>query len=189
VGSGLWELLFRPGFFGVSSWLTRTWTTFDNTVFSEAALDPRPIPGLLLILLVAQVPLWIATGVFVTDFLSPRLRRILEGLDVQTAQGTIHRLERTNHRLAWTAIAIFCLLYAFALLGYSIANNAVLVWRYFHKNLAICAPLLSTTEEEKILEAQFRAMHQRSDFVRIRIQLDAIAHKSGIVLDWPRDLR
>jgi hypothetical protein len=74
-------------------------------------------------------------------------------------------------------------MFVLAQAGYSITNEAVLVWRVFHQNLTICAPHLLQNEEREIM-AQFRMIQRRQDFEVLRSQLDAIAEKQGLQLKW-----
>ncbi len=89
-------------------------------------------------------------------------------------------------RRAGLGLCVFLLIvYGLGRVGLSIANESVFVWRVFHRNLAVCGPFLSSEQERKFLAA-FGSMERRADFNAIRAQLDALAQKNGVLLQWQK---
>jgi hypothetical protein len=83
-------------------------------------------------------------------------------------------------------LALFGLgLYVLGQVGFSIVNDSVLVWRVFHRNLAICRPILSDTESQGLISS-FAEMRTRADYERIRDRMNGIARGRGKELEWPR---
>ena len=185
IGSGLWDLLFRPGLNETRSWITRLWHSADDAVFASAALDPRPLADLVLMQLLVQVPLCMLTWLLLDVLLMPPLFRFL---DVKVEQEGRGYVQRVRARLRWTALvlAMFLLgLYAIGLIGFSIVSDSVVVWRVFDRNLAICAPLLSDSDTRS-LTSSFGEMRTRADFERIRDRMNGLARAHGKELEWPR---
>lgn len=183
LGSGLWDLLFRPGVYRIGSLVTTISSAADDAVFTTAALDPRPVPILIILLVVSMIPGWFVSWILLELFVKPpllrRLEPIMEGDDEAAKQKTLGRLSTF---LILTAV-VFSGLFVVGQIGYSITNEAVVIWREFNKNIDICAPLL-TQEEQHRFVAQFRKMQHRSDFESIRLELDSVAAKHGEKLDW-----
>ena len=183
LGSGLWDLLFRPGVYRIGSFLTTISSAADDAVFTTAALDPRPVPILIILLIVSMIPVWVVSWILIELFVKPpvlgRLRPIIKSDDEAAKQRMRGRLKT----LLISGSVVMLGLSFVVQVGYSIANEAVCVWRVFDKNLDICAPIL-TQEEQRQFVAQFRKMQHRSDFESIRLQLDSVATKRGERLDW-----
>jgi len=57
LGSGLWDILFKPGIGNIGRFITGISHNIDNLVFTTAALDPLPLSGLIIILILTCVPL------------------------------------------------------------------------------------------------------------------------------------
>lgn len=191
IGSGIWEVLFRPGLSRIGEYLISISEKADHTVYQSAALDPTPIPSLILLLFIAQIPVLVMAWFITTGFFRPRLVKRPRRLDahsqgdVSTDAGSSIRRALLSKIRKMAALGATVALLA-ALLGYftlSISNSAVFVWRVFHQNLDISRPYLSQAEQDKIVSS-FRRMQSKSDFESIKLRLNQVAGRNGLVLYW-----
>jgi hypothetical protein len=176
IGSGVWQLAFSPSVDWLTRFIAGVSHRINDAAYESAALDPRPLASLILLLLVTQVPLWFAAYFLIGLFLDPILRFFLPRRTVQDDKRPGFRRIRA---LAIVGIILSLGLYVVARLGFSAANQAVSVWRIFHMNLARCAPYL-TADEEKRYEARFRSMHREKDYLEIERDFLALGSKHAI---------
>ena len=185
IGSGIWDLLFRPGLSRVAGVVTGTWSRADNAVFSSAALDPRSLPDLITLALVAAIPSWFAIWFLMETFLMPvllrRMKPVLLGHDDVAKKKVRSRLKL----FTLLGAVVMSIMFAFGQVGYSIANESIWVWRVFHRNLDICRPYLTQQDQDNYL-AEFRQMKRRSDFELICNQLETIASSHSMHLEWTK---
>lgn len=197
IGSGLWEIFFRPGLTHFGNFLTSISDMADRAVYTTAALDPTPVPSLVVLLLLVQVPAFFAMFSIHEGFIGPILARRIRGQYEKIISDSETHLDRSAYvaERVKGRIRLFSLLgmllglffFVLFLYAYTIENRAVLVWRVFHQNLDICRPYLSENEQTRTL-AVFRSMNSSADFRRIREQLDKTAATNKLKLDW-RDAR
>ena len=58
IGSGVWDLIFKPKIGYIGRFFTSMSSNIDNSIFTTAALDPLPIPGIMIILTLVIIPLF-----------------------------------------------------------------------------------------------------------------------------------
>lgn len=188
IGSGIWETLFRPGLQQVGSFITRVSQQADAAVFTSAALDPTPVPGLLLLMLLTLIPLfagaWMLSMGFFMPWFSSKAGGWYRGIVRSGSR------EQVRRKLLWRLRILAILGFLLSLLmcgllysGFQVANEAVLVWRVFHRNLAISAPHV-TESDRRALVAQFRAMESRSDFRALTAKMDGLLAMKSVKLQW-----
>lgn len=188
IGSGIWEVIFRPSLNHAGSLVTRLSEQADNAVFTTAALDPLPVPALFTLLILAQIPMMIAMFFLLDAFLKYPLRDAFDRWHKKTTrqkgQEEARRIRRKVHRrVALFGSVYFIALYAASYAGFSILNEGVLVSRVFHRNLAISLPVLSS-EQHSYLLAQFASMKTRKDFQNLVDKLDQYARSGNVRLEW-----
>lgn len=189
VGSGIWEIMFRPGLTVLGTSLSFISEYYDNQIYSAAALDPQPVPGLILLLIVCMVPvavaqicLWLG---FIRkpfeSFLDRRLERRIAAADSPEARRkALDRALKVTALIGFTGSVIF---WIFVMVGFSLQNESTLVWRVFNANIEIASPKLSD-QQVKILRSEFRRMKTREEFRIIEGELNDAVKSSGIKLDW-----
>jgi len=186
-GSGLWDLVFKPGIGSVGQLALELFSYMDKAVFASAALDPQPISGLIFLLLALNIPYTFGLVFIFRGFIRFRLNQHLDQKFKPRAHE--HKLEAQtrSHRFVQVVAgtcAVVCL--AVFILGYllfSVVNKATLVWRTFHCNLEICAPHITQSVVAET-RAKFRSMKSRTDFNNIQTFLNDVAYKHGITLEW-----
>ena len=188
LGSGLWELVFRPGIGRIGTFLTSVSSLAESTVYTTAALDPTPIPGLVVLLLLAYVPGFLGVFFLHIGFVKPYVRVKVESLyaedlSEEEIEERIRPLRKAIRRIAVGGATFSLLLLVGAFYVVSIANSATLVWRTFNMNHAICSPHL-TEDQEDFLRARFGSMRGKSDFDRIQADLNGIAASHATKLNW-----
>lgn len=191
IGSGLWELLFKPGA-GWNGRIVATLVTFGSSRLRDlpyeiAALDPTPLPSLLL-LLVGSV----AVGLPLVDQLATvRYRRRLGRAVIDAARGgggAAAKRSRVRVRLLilrsrdrrHSAIMI-ALVWALVLVATFLVNHAIFIHRTFYANLRVCSFILSS-DEEALYISRFARMRTRSEYSAIARDLRAQARAHGITL-------
>jgi hypothetical protein len=185
VGSGMWELIFHPDVDWFSKGLSALSQHLDDEVFESAALDPRPIGSLIILFLVVQVPLWIAIFIFAKEFGSSFLERLFDSsndLSNKDKRSSIEKLYRIKRFFGIVCIILSIGLFLAARTGFSVANQAVLIWRVFHANLARCAPYIST-EQKELFIARFHSLQNRQQYEALEAELEMIAAKYKVRLE------
>lgn len=189
VGSGIWEVLFKPGLSTVGILMASGSTWFENEIYRTAALDPQPLPGLILLLALCATPFYFAIGFVHKGFVELPLKRIVKKHFAKTKEQAKdnEELERILGRklkgVALIGIALCMFLGSMTFVGFVLHSEATKVWRIFQANLEICAPSL-TDSEIRLTRAQFRKIHTKTDFSRVKSELDQASRRSGITLDW-----
>jgi len=180
IGSGIWEILFRPGLSRVGSFIVSISGKANEAVYQNAALDPTPIASLFLLLLTIYIPMIFAMWFLYKGFFSLKKRN--NKFVIYDSK----KLEKAKISLKIVAISGFIfniIIFSFSVYAFSLENKSVLVWRTFHKNAEICNQYLSVTEQEQVL-ASFRKMKNRADFDLIATKLSKIASAHKIYLEW-----
>jgi hypothetical protein len=176
IGSGVWDVLAKPGLSAASRFALNLVTLGSGTVkdaaYSSAALDPYPLPSLIVILILTWLPLWpFATA------LGFRMGRFVANRQQQDKR--IHRRLESLITAAYVLVTIAVLAYAFVFT--QIINQAILIRRVFYADLAICSPYISETDEKR-LRAHFASVKTRADYDLIAIELKQIATTNKISL-------
>lgn len=58
LGSGLWEIFFRPSMGVAGDFFISISDFIESSVYTTAALDPTPVSGLITLLCLTQAPLF-----------------------------------------------------------------------------------------------------------------------------------
>lgn len=151
MGSGLWEIVFRPGLTRFGDFLISLSTSANSAVYTTAALDPTPVPGLVVLLLLVQIPALMAMWFIHLGFVKPLIERRLEAdferirseaADLPDSDDIVARNLRRRLRIAaCVGAAVMLLFSSVTIYAYTIENKAVIIWRVFHQNLDICRPI------------------------------------------------
>ena len=182
VGHALWEMVISPGVHlaghGLRTVLTLGSETVKNAPYESAAIDPTPLPGLLLMILAAAAAtLAVLKGVF--DDLSRLFPRV-SGWFAKSAS-------RAKLAGAWSYIASAVIglgLVASLLTTVSVVNEAIVIWRVFHSNLSAVESVLPE-EECRAFRTRFATMNSRAEFVALNHDMFAAAAKKGLRLRSP----
>lgn len=193
IGSGLWELIFRPELGRISNLVTSISTFADRSVYTGAALDPTPVPGLILLLVLVLLPALMGMWFLHRGFLRPLVRsniekkiaRYEEEAQLSSAEpGYVEKKINTNIRWLAGGGAVYCLLiFVFIFYALLIENKAIVVWRVFNQNIEILAPFVDA-KQISILRSHFRSMKDRRDFEAIYRSMNAVASSHGVTLEW-----
>lgn len=189
IGSGVWEVLFRPGLSWIGGQLSSISNRFESQIYLTAALDPQPLPGLLLLLVLCVIPFLLGSYLFMRGFIETPLRRIvhghldksLKGIDDKSRQERI--LRGRLWLVAGAGVIVCCLYGAMTLVGFTLQNESTKVWRIFQSNVEILSSVLPE-QEVRLLHAKFRQMKNRKDFESLRRDMDAGAVKNKVNLNW-----
>jgi hypothetical protein len=210
VGSGIWELVARPGLTTVSTAIIKMLSlvskSFRDNLYESAALDPTPIPPLIFLMLVPFSVLFISLLITVKDF-----QRGVAGRDgYQNSRYSVIRRDKgvpdkggkgvpgqkyavrehlegfnkTRRRIRGTSALFVCIqlvVVVYAFGAFAVINQAVFVRRTFLANMQILGPYLSG-EEEKYIRSRFASMRTREDFLSIEQELSGVANKNKIRL-------
>lgn len=173
AGSGLWDILFKPGLGKIGRVILYLITfgskTLKNYAYESAALDPTPLASLVLILLlVSFVPL----PLFFIGFKIGkwRVERKIEKL-----------IRKAGRKLDYVMITMLLILVLITLTASLILNQAVLISRVFRADLTICGPYISA-DQEKSLKSKFASMKTKVDYSLINKELNKIADEAKIKL-------
>ena len=189
VGSGIWELMFRPGLSTAGALLASISTRFESEVYSTAALDPTPVPGLILLLMVCSLPFLAAIMLLMVAFVDPVIVRMVAKSKKKMLEGATtkeHRFRLLSRRRKAVALIAATMLFGFGAIsyvGYTLENEATIVWRTFNANFEVVAAH-QTEPENKGLRAQFRQMKNKADFERLQTQMNQAAQRNGASLEW-----
>lgn len=192
LSSALWDLLFKPGItkFGriLLSIATFGSATIKDFAYAGAALDPTPIPALLVVVLASWAPIFIVALLLGTMHGHRSADKAFEEAKKVTAgdfeklkevmEARITRLQRLLKRFVGVVLIIVSM---FTITTSTVLNQSVAVWRTFHADLAICAPHL-TPLEEKQFRARFASMTTRAEYLAISNDLQQVAAKNGVKL-------
>lgn len=183
AGSGLWEMLFKPGLGRLGRFLLNLATlgsvTIRDFAYQSAALDPTPLASLQLIVLLAQVPLFLIVLVM-TDRPMRRIvrsrlaRKAVAGGRKEPYVAYRIRTETLYRRLRLLIIGLNLLISLYTLTAAAVLNQAVIVYRVFHTDLAICRPHLSNDEWIQLL-SRFASMRSKADYEALHERLAAVA--------------
>lgn len=188
IGSGVWEVLFRPGLSWVGKVLSEVSSRFENDIYSSAALDPQPLPGLILLLLICTIPLCVAAYFVMEGFVRKPLvgafRRSLNSELANAAEDQTEAiLDRRLRRVSVMGALVMVVFFGISFVGFTLQNEATKVWRISQANLEVCAGYAADLEIKR-LRALFRSMNTRADFDQFKIELDRIANSASIRLNW-----
>lgn len=177
IGSGIWDVIARPGLNRAASALLTLFTLGSSTVrdlpYSSAALDPYCLPPLLLLYIGVILLPCLAIFPLLDTFVKPwlLLRRSQRESAVRSAAANNSEAEdavsllrtRRRRRLAMVIVAYGVLISGFAYVSFGVVNRAVAIRRIYDANMQILAPHIS-----------------QDDFMRLRGGICGCEHKSGI---------
>jgi hypothetical protein len=192
LGSGLWDMVFRPGLSGVGRFLLSLATLgsqrLRDSAYDSAALDPRPIADLLTLLTISAIPLWLLGTLWGIRSGRSRARRDRareDGATDKEIAALRERRARASRRRFLFLNAALVILYGYMSVVAAVNNQSVLIWRQFHANLAILGPHLDPGEHLRLV-SRFHAVRTREDYQRLDRALRARAAKTGVALrDFP----
>jgi hypothetical protein len=174
IGSGLWDMLAKPGL-GRLGRLFLTLVTLGSEsarsqAYADAALDPTPLPSLILLLFLYALPFLVLLG-----DVTAKGTRFLFGTKLKELRPGGYRV------ISITILAMFLLAASWGFVKFLTVNQSVLIYRVFNANMRICAPYLSDSEERKF-KARFAAVKTRSDYLAIEEDLKKLAVSKSIGL-------
>jgi len=200
IGSGVWEIFARPGLskFGrlVLSIVTLGSQTVQDSAYSTAALDPTPVAPLLMVFALSFFPLFLAISsgtmwLQVRSAEKMRAARKSHGGEGPAAHSgeppeRFNTLEFRNsiwdsRKFALGMLLMMSIIFGGCVIGIFVLNQAVLIRRVFTANVAICAPYMSESEEERIW-ADFAAVATKAEYLPIDGKLRSIASQNGASL-------
>ena len=190
IGSGLWDMLAKPGLSKLSRFFLTLITlgseSARNEAYYNAALDPTAIPSLVILLHLYSLPFIILSVLVVSMITIAILRRKHRDSDITS--------KKTGRRTTLTVVFI-CIAFIWLLIGSSCGivkfltyNQSVLIYRVFNANIRICAPYISEMEEKQ-LRARFAAVRTREDYLTIQDDLQRIAASNGVSLERVMNFR
>jgi hypothetical protein len=195
IGSGVWDVVAKPGLSRIAVGILTVITFGSETVrdlpYASAALNPFPLPTLLLLgVMVLAIPALIVYVLFET-FVKPRLRRrrqeqaerIRAAADTpDNGEIAVARWRTTRFYFAAIVLAVYLsLIFGFAYASFAVVNQAVLVRRVFEANFDIVAPHISVDERLRI-RSEFAQMTNRADWNALNSKLGGIAKSAGVTL-------
>jgi hypothetical protein len=204
IGSAIWDFVAKPGLTTLSRVVLNTLTFGSQSVkdqaYANAALDPAPLPSLLLIIFLTVIPLLVALRMALTEYYQPYLRSIRmkryaplkaraqqdlsDEEKIKLAENLLaldNSMKRRRRHLANEVIAIGTVTWLFFVTGTMVLNQSILIKRTFEANLNICAPYLSD-QQVKTFRAHFSAMSTKEDYLKIRADLMKFANKNKLTL-------
>jgi len=211
LGSGLWSVVIAPGGSKVLDAIAKVLTLgserLSDAPFASAALDPTPVPSLLILTYVSVIPVFgflhfLDKGVLGNDprkWADKQLRQIqeqvaadsgLRGRDLEAEVSQAYkmfllRMNRLGKWLSGLMVLMFGALAALTALAFSITSTAITLHRYFQADMAVLAPALSADQEESA-RAQWSNIRTEKEYRELyRLLLDR-AEDAGVTLRGPR---
>ena len=192
LSSALWDLLFKPGIteFGriLLSIATFGSTTIKDFAYASAALDPTPIPALLVVVLASWAPIFIIALLIGTmhgrrsaDKAFEDAKKVTAGDFEKLKEVMEARITRFQRLLKWIVGVSLIIVSTISITTSTVLNQSVVVWQTFHADLAICAPHL-TPLEEKQFRARFASLTTRVEYLAISNDLQQVAARNGVKL-------
>jgi hypothetical protein len=178
LGSGFWEVAVKPGLsvggrFALNL-LSLGSETIRDYAYRNAALDPTPVAALQM--------LFLGAGCLVSFNFASALRlwlRMRARGEEPSARATRREsLLPKMKRFLLVSGALSIITGIVLIVGLVVQSQAVLIWRVFHTNLAILAPYLSEDDEER-MNARFRSIATRAEYVEIDEQMREVADANG----------
>ncbi len=185
IGSAMWEMVIRPGAY-------RFWESIGNILdfnmrkavdasYSSAALNPYPLPSLVLLLTVGVVGAGILFSTVVVALIDRiRARQKVDGI-VQHATDSL--IMRRFFKYVLKPIVVIIAIYGVILIYGSlfVVNHAIFTRRLFETNLKIIAPF---TSEKDIysLRSDFSRVKNREDFIHVYKRMQNIAEQNSVEL-------
>lgn len=174
VGSGLWEMLAKPGLSRLGgaflSLVTMGSESARNQAYAEAALDPTSIPSLILLLHFYTLPFYLAVA-FITIYVLDYRRKIRP--KAQVTKGY-----KLSNVISWVLLIGLA---SWGFVKFLTINQSVLIFRTFNTNVKICAPYISELSEKQ-LKAKFASIKTRNDYIALDQEIKKIAESNKITL-------
>jgi len=187
IGSGLWDILFKPGIGSISRFITGLSQSIDDAVFSSAALDPTSLSSLICVYSLSIIPYFLLGFFVVIGFIAKPLMIKMEKDINQIKTKAPEKIDNFyNRRIKISSFVaiIFCfILLFFSITIKSVINESVYVWRIFHKNIDVCGPFI-TQHQRNCFIADFRNIKNRNDFEKLKKELSDCGKNNKINLEW-----
>jgi len=198
LGSGLWDVIFKPG----GQWVVRTLLTavtlgssvVKDAVYAEAAKGPHEAASLYLVSILTGAltwPLMFLAYRLVSFRLNAARRsetRLIESLISSGEEDRLasvrHRLEVRSQRLTRLLYLLIVMLLVFiGVLGVMSlkvqqANSA---YTHFAQSLSICAPYI-TEEQSRVFQSRYSRIQGRADYLSVLSDLQSVALQNHISL-------
>jgi hypothetical protein len=180
VGSGLWDVAFRPGV-NILSRVTLTVATLGlesarDSIYADVAMGHHELPSLYL-LLAAFTAFMSIFGFISGQWYFKRQRGRVAAL---SEEGRERRRNRLNRALSWL-LGVFAVFSVILLVRFVMINYTNIAITYFEQSLAICGPYL-TDQEAKEIRSGFARIKKREDYVKIMQLLEGVAEPHGLKL-------
>lgn len=166
VANGIWDVVAKPGLTRCGRVCLDTITlgseAIKDATYSSAALNPNPIPSLVLFVLLSTLPpcflAWLLLDWLVKPTVVKRvglkeaekeIAAISRAADSDEARGrseklqgrllaTARRLRRLLRMLRFLLAILLVFVCVASYLFQSVANEAIAIWRVFNANVSIC---------------------------------------------------
>lgn len=184
IGSGVWDVLAKPGLSSLGrlflSILSFGSTRVRDYAYENAALDPYPMPAVLLSGALAGAMLVIGTLFVMLTLAALRTKNdeVKSGHDTNEANSSRISKQISVRRRVLVAVTIMLSLIIVELYVSLAISVAVSLKRTFESNILICSPLLSTPEEKRF-RAQFAAIRTKTDYEALDASFRSLCTSRG----------
>ncbi len=179
VGSGVWELFFRPGFGAIARATLRLVAllprAYRDRLCEDAATLPHAATALHVYLFIATVCLMVP--IFASLILTWRLLR----------PAGVPRSPPSLRRSVVSVWALTSVAVASSLLSFQLANVPVRMFRVVETNMAMLGAV-ATDQEVRHWRAKFAGVRTRVDFDMFRRDFIAFARERGVLVYQLEDL-
>jgi len=188
VAVATWEEIAKPGLGrlgrAVAGAATLGSTQLKDAAYRSAALDPSPLPGLILLQIVGSVPLGAFTAFFIMFYRRATSGSARSQFDRRASKAGVsvdEYLLRTLKRLSMTGVVLCVTLAILVTVIFTTIEQATLIRRVFNSDMARLGAKISEGEERELM-AQFASIETRADYVALRVKLDQIANARNVRL-------
>jgi hypothetical protein len=181
VGSGVWEALGKPAFNSLSILVLNLVSlgseSLNSRAYQEAALTPHAQSGLIIWLEILSLKIVLTLLAIISVIV----------LNLQFNKQKIHNVmmaiskSKKKWILVYSVILISFFPIGSQLVDFMVHNQAILIWRVFTANYAICSPYIESHEKEIIL-SQYCQIKNKKDYTVIAEKLILVAQKNKLVL-------
>lgn len=189
VISGLYDLIVRPGIGACGRFFLSVMSFGSNfakdQAYASAALDPTPIPSLLLLFLILGLLGSIQLTLSIGRLLKTKITKEIEAQEnddeklrlVDKKLVTLNKLHSKLNKVEIVSVVLFLIFVVWSL---SIQNQSILIWRVFHADIRTATPYI--TEGQKIvLISQFSQVKSEDDYQPISDFFDTISTTNTLV--------
>ena len=195
VGSGIWDVVAKPGVNWATTWCLRVITLGSVTVrdlpYASAAMNPYSLPSLLVFFFVVMAVPLPSLFLLEFEFLGPLIRRRLERRmdSIRQAANSVEegdaavKQTKTKSRRGWVLVlaGYSMILFWFGYVSFGIVNQAVFVRRIHDANMDILTPYITAPDRARV-QSSFASMNTKSDYERLRAELERMAATAGVQL-------